>query len=122
MAAWVCDECTTVYAVEAPCCPHCGSTDWTEQGAEMPKITRAAGATHELDTENDDTGTALPAAVEGDDTEQVAGEEFDPGAYTVTEVNAYLDECRADGNPDEATRVLELERAGKNRAGILNRA
>jgi hypothetical protein len=46
MAAWVCAECTTTYSVDAPRCPHCGSTEHTEQGAEtMPKITRHGGPT-----------------------------------------------------------------------------
>lgn len=44
MAAWVCVGCTTVYAVGAPRCPHCGSSEYVEQGAEMPKITRHEGA------------------------------------------------------------------------------
>lgn len=24
---WICNACTTAYAVDAPCCPHCGSSD-----------------------------------------------------------------------------------------------
>lgn len=31
---WICDACTTAYSVGAPACPHCGETDYTEQGAE----------------------------------------------------------------------------------------
>ena len=27
MAAMVCQACTTLYAVDAPCCPHCGAPD-----------------------------------------------------------------------------------------------
>lgn len=39
MAAWVCTECTTTYSVGAPRCPHCGSTEHAEEGAEdMAKI------------------------------------------------------------------------------------
>lgn len=45
MAAWVCTECTTAYSVGAPCCPHCRATDYREQGADMPKITRLGGPT-----------------------------------------------------------------------------
>ena len=40
---------------------------------------------------------------------------FDPGAHTVADVEAYLDE-----HPDEIDRVLEAERAGKNRTTLLN--
>lgn len=44
MAAWVCMECTTTYSVGASRCPHCGSTEYLEEGA-MPKITRHGGPT-----------------------------------------------------------------------------
>lgn len=27
---WKCDECTTLYAPDAPRCPHCGATGHTE--------------------------------------------------------------------------------------------
>lgn len=33
---WHCKDCTTAYSVGAPRCPHCGSTDYTEDA--MPKI------------------------------------------------------------------------------------
>jgi hypothetical protein len=39
---------------------------------------------------------------------------FDPSAHTVDEVNAYLAE-----HPDERDAVLEAERAGKGRVGVL---
>lgn len=42
MATWGCADCTTVYSVGAPRCPHCGSTNRT--GDDMPKITRHGGA------------------------------------------------------------------------------
>ena len=44
-----------------------------------------------------------------------ASDAFDPGAHTVADVEAYLDE-----HPDEIDRVLEAERAGKNRTTLLN--
>lgn len=40
---------------------------------------------------------------------------FDPAAHTVDEVNAYLDTA----DPAEQVRVLEAERSGKARKGIL---
>lgn len=84
----------------------------------MPKITRAAGATFEGDPPPiDPNQTAIEDEVASADPDA-----YEPGDYTVSDVNAYLDECRADGNTDEAGRVLELERAGRNRAGIVNRA
>lgn len=36
MALWVCKEDGTKYAVDAPRCPECGSTDHYEDGAAPP--------------------------------------------------------------------------------------
>jgi hypothetical protein len=54
-----------------------------------------------------------------DDTPQ--GEEYDPADYTVSEVNAYLDQCAAESNRDEYDRVMDAERRGRGRLSILNR-
>jgi hypothetical protein len=63
-----------------------------------------------------------PLAGEGEEYPQPAADalgeaedeaEFDPGEHTVAEVEDYL----AD-NPDDADRVLEAERAGKNRVTL----
>lgn len=35
MAGWVCAACTTEYTVDAPACPHCGSTEHEEAGKSM---------------------------------------------------------------------------------------
>lgn len=43
-----------------------------------------------------------------------AVEAFDPSAHTVADVLAYLS-----ANPDDAERVLDAERAGKARKGVL---
>lgn len=40
---WTCSDCTTAYSVGAPRCPHCGSTNHTED--PMGKITAAGGPT-----------------------------------------------------------------------------
>lgn len=32
---WICNDCTTAYSVDAPRCPHCGSTDYVEEGAVL---------------------------------------------------------------------------------------
>lgn len=45
MASWVCAGCATVYSVDALRCPHCGSTDYHEDGT-MPKIRIEGGATN----------------------------------------------------------------------------
>lgn len=49
------------------------------------------------------------------DSEDKQGIElFDPSKHTVKEVQAYLD-----GNPDDADRVLDAERAGQARTTLL---
>ena len=47
----VCKECSTAFAVGLDRCPHCGATDYHEQGTEMPKNTRSAGATNKYTEE-----------------------------------------------------------------------
>lgn len=55
---------------------------------------------------------------EVDDDEEVdvaqVESDYDPGAYTVADVNQYIID-----HPDEADAVLAAEAAGKNRAGIV---
>jgi len=52
---------------------------------------------------------------DGDESEdEPADEGYDPTAHTVTEVSAYLDE-----HPDQATFVLDRERAGKARVTLI---
>lgn len=62
MAARVCVECTTVYAVGAPRCPHCGATRHVEQGEPMPKITRHGGPSSRYDSETAGAAADTPAA------------------------------------------------------------
>lgn len=45
MALWRCTPCTTAYAVGAPRCPACGSTDYQEDG--MPSVHRDREPTYE---------------------------------------------------------------------------
>lgn len=48
--------------------------------------------------------------------------EYDPAKYNVAEVNAYLESLSSDSSQeaeDEYDRVIEAERAGKKRSGIL---
>jgi hypothetical protein len=42
MALWVCQDCTTKYAVGLFTCPRCKSTDFVEEGLPMPKISAHA--------------------------------------------------------------------------------
>jgi hypothetical protein len=46
MALNECGDCTTPFAVGLPRCPHCRSTNFAEQGQNMPKITVHGGATN----------------------------------------------------------------------------
>jgi hypothetical protein len=55
------------------------------------------------------TGADTDPPPEGDD-----GDVFDPGAHTVADVEAYVDE-----NPDELDAVLAAEKAGKNRVTLV---
>jgi hypothetical protein len=53
------------------------------------------------------TGADTDPPPEGDDV-------FDPGAHTVADVEAYVDE-----NPDELDAVLAAEKSGKNRVTLV---
>ncbi|WP_097921746.1 hypothetical protein [Streptomyces sp. wa1063] len=47
MALWICTGCTAAYAVGAPQCPQCGSTERREEGEDvMAKVTVHGGATN----------------------------------------------------------------------------
>lgn len=45
---------------------------------------------------------------------------FDPAEHDVPDVNAHLEEMHAAGADGEVNRVLELERAGKNRKTVVD--
>lgn len=59
---WICLQCTTAYSVGAQGCPHCGSSEYAEEGTEMAKITRHGGPTHKAG-QLPDLPTAEEAAV-----------------------------------------------------------
>ena len=52
---------------------------------------------------------------EGEPPRRKVTTEFDPPAHTVAEVEDYLA-----ANPDDEKRVVKAERAGKNRATIVD--
>lgn len=61
MALLLCTGCTSRYAVGAPRCPECGSTEF-EEDHDMPKITVHGGASNAAqDTEVNEQPTAAPA-------------------------------------------------------------
>jgi hypothetical protein len=56
------------------------------------------------------------------DTPEGGPEVFDPSAHTVEEVLAYLqgiDDADPEAHDAEVVRVIEAEKAGKNRKGIV---
>lgn len=63
MALWICDDCTTAYAVGLTRCPRCHGTSFHEEGT-MPKISRAAGASHA--TRSDEPEEPARVAAEGE--------------------------------------------------------
>lgn len=60
MTLWVCNRCSTKFAVGLSYCPHCTSTDHREDGQDVAKITKAGGATNDADP----TEASAPAAAE----------------------------------------------------------
>ena len=46
MSLWICRGCTAAYAVGAPACPHCASTEYVEDW-KMPKISKGDGPSYE---------------------------------------------------------------------------
>lgn len=67
-----------------------------------------------------DGWTRLDDGDPGDTTPAVSPQAFDPGDLTVADVVKALDVATAAGNGQEVARILEAERAGKARTGILN--
>lgn len=64
--------------------------------------------------------TRLDDGDPGDTTPAVPTQDFDPKDLTVADVVKALDVAAAAGNGQEVARILEAERAGKARTGILN--
>lgn len=107
---------------------------WTDQGRENliegvtdedgAQAARTPGESSNTDTDSggdetdDSAGGFTPTGVETVDLDQNdddAAEEFDPGRHTVSEVNQYLEQ---QDDPVERQRVIDAERAGRNRSGI----
>ena len=84
MALWVCTGCTAAYSVGARCCPQCGSTDYVEEGQDMPKITVHGGPSI--------AGASVVGGLWSDEgtpdgwptTDEEGGEESSPGSSSST--------------------------------------
>lgn len=81
--------------------------------ARQPEVQVAAAANRDAHGEDVFDG---PVPEDGADApEDAQGDEYDPGAHDVNDVNAYLETA----DDEERERVLEAERNGKARKGIL---
>ena len=54
-----------------------------------------------------------------EDKDAAEGEQFNPTDHNMGDVLHYLDQAHARGDQDEIDRVLDAERDGKNRKGIV---
>jgi hypothetical protein len=86
-----------------------------ESGTAWPEPPTAENYANrgELQKEADENLGIITDGEEGEEGEEDEGE-FDPGDHTVAEVQDYI----AD-HPEDEERVLEAERNGKNRAGLV---
>jgi hypothetical protein len=73
-----------------------------------------------LDDLEGDPGTDDPTASDADEADSDEALNYDPGAHTIAQVVEYVDGLRAAGLTDDAASVIDRERAGRGRAGILN--
>lgn len=134
MALNACDGCTTKFAVGLKRCPHCGSTDFHEDGDPMAKITRHGGAsdaTLAAEPEmREAPGTGEPmSAVDGDeltgdgsghvlppvDTE--GGEDVSAGADTSTSSETPSEKPEPSETPAPSPARTTGSRSRKGRTG-----
>uniref|UniRef100_A0AAU7J7X2 Head-to-tail connector protein n=2 Tax=unclassified bacterial viruses TaxID=12333 RepID=A0AAU7J7X2_9VIRU len=105
-------EKVTVEAVEQT--PSTPQEDGTGTGGDDdPTGTENEPETGDQGSSDDDAGDDSPDDAAGDESEP-ADEGYDPSAHTVSEVQAYLED-----NPDQATYVLDRERADKARKTLI---
>jgi hypothetical protein len=108
---WISDRfegCTYVHGVDG-----FGSSQRLEAGDEVPAGFEDQLGRH-IPTTRTQPRSSRVREIAGDYGDEVP--DFDPRDATVPEVNAYLEE-----NPEDVQRVLDLERSGAARTGILRR-
>jgi hypothetical protein len=81
----------------------------------MPKIT---GHETMISVRSPEPEHEVPALVPEPEIEYQTAE-YDPGTHTIAEVDAYLTDH---AETSEAQRVIDVERAGRARRGILDHA
>jgi hypothetical protein len=96
MALWACQDCGTVYAVGLPACPHCGGTEYQEDG--VAKITTGSGPS--LHTDGGGEPETGPETLSGPETPESAA---DP---------VPVKEQIAAGVPPEETVTIADQKAG----------
>lgn len=134
MAVWGHTGCDAAYSVALSVCPRCRQVNVMEE-IELPKITRFGGHSNAGLTEKSagfvDTTAAttekakakaeVPSEPDADDhgnpVPDVTAPPFDPAELSVAGVLA----LKADCDDDQWAAVLESERTGKARFGILGK-
>jgi hypothetical protein len=94
VALWICEGCTTAYAVGAPRCPHCQSTDYREEG-DMPKISAHGGATNAAEDEPQADGPVTDDTPEEEPSPGNSSETSSEKALTSQKRSASADRSRA---------------------------
>ena len=106
MALWVCEDCTTKYAVGLENCPQCHSTRHYEDGEHMPKITHQGGSSIEGNPPsplNADPATQLDV-----ETETEGGEEPSVGT-DYSESSERQRQREESSSPDQSSPALTTE-------------
>lgn len=89
-----------------------------EVGTPLPEADNAESISAVSTADGTDPKTGEESGTDTSGTENPEGVEYDPSKATVDEVNEYL----AHADEAERTRVIEAEKAGKNRKGIVDAA
>jgi hypothetical protein len=107
MALWVCNRCTTKFAVGLPYCPQCTSTDAREDGSDVPKNTVYGGASN-ADLPDDPANAAAPAKPEVEEAREL----------TIVELRDELRDrgLKVSGSKDELLARLQEDDAAKAKA------
>lgn len=125
MALNECRGCTTAFAVGLRACPHCRSTDFVEQGQDMPKITAHGGPSNAADPGPEltaSTGAVIATSgawadePEPADTDTVE-EESSPGTSSSTSSETPSSEPEPSEPPTPSRAPTTASRSRKGRTG-----
>jgi hypothetical protein len=118
MALNACTSCTTKFAVGLTKCPHCGSTEYVEDGDVMAKITRHGGASDDtVPTPDEETEAVDAPAPEDEETPAAAPEpEEEEGEEPAPEPSA--EEPETASGPDYEAETVEQLRERLSERGL----